>query len=140
MSLNKHLMTISMLRYNASKWKTRCNYKYESFRFLIDVNEYYLWRFHNIPTPIKDFDETILKINNLGKILHNRKEDYILSNKGNVYFKSMYMKNEIKILNDTNIHYNRIHFPINYKKNISKCFLSANDMYYLKMLIQFLNK
>ena len=80
-----------MLRNNASKWKTRCNYKYKSFRFLIDINEYYLWRFYNIPTQMKEFDETILKINNLGKVLHNESENYRISNKGNVYFKSKFM-------------------------------------------------
>lgn len=140
MSLNKHLITMSMLRNNASKWKTRCNYKYKSFRFLIDINEYYLWRFYNIPTQMKEFDETILKINNLGKVLHNESENYRISNRGNVYFKSKFMKNELNILNEPNIQYNKIFFPVKITKNISKCHVSANDMYYLKYLINFLNK
>lgn len=122
-------------------WKHRCNNHYKQYRFMVDNQEFFLWKNYGVQTVITDKKELEMKMNHLGQIFHNPQQKYHLQNNGQILFSSNYSKDFIKIgesILDKG-ESKSIQFPIVDKnKNSTYCYGDLENINYLKDLMQFL--
>lgn len=135
----KELLTLNMLQNNSKIWKNKCNDRYIHYRFMVDSQEYFLWKQYNIKTTFTNKNEFILKINNLGSMFHNPKLLYQIENNGQMYFSPI--KSDIPIIIGKPFFNSPkdIKFPLKLSNNKSKCITSLENIYYLRTLMNILN-
>jgi hypothetical protein len=140
-NLKKELLCLKMLQYNSNIWKTKCHDNYKQYRFMVDNQEYFLWKNYGVQTILTDKKELEMKINHLGKIFHNPQMTYHLQNNGQLLFSSVYTLKPIKIGNSVleNTLSNNIQFPsFIEKKNTTVCSGVVENLNYLQNLMYFL--
>lgn len=139
--LKKELLCLKMLQYNSHVWKNRCNDNYKQYRFMVDNQEFFLWKNFGVRTVLTNKTELEMKINHLGKIFHNPQQKYHLQNNGQILFSSGYSKDFIKI-NDGILEKEeekRIVFPVECNsKQATYCYGDLQNITYLQDLMQFL--
>lgn len=140
-NLKKELLCLRMLQYNSCMWKNKCNDNYKQYRFMVDNQEFFLWRNYGVRTVLTDKKELEMKINHLGKIFHNPQQKYHLQNNGQILFSSGFSRDFIKIgegvLEKGNSKY--IQFPtLDINKKFSYCSAPLENINYLHDLMHFL--
>lgn len=139
--LYRELLCLNMLKYQSNVWKKKCPSQYKNYRFMVDNQEYFLWKQYGIKVSLTSRIELEMKIQNLGKIFHNPDENYHLKNNGQMLFTSKYVIKPIKIGQPllSQRQSQDIIFPSTFPNGKTFCSSKVDNLYYLQNLISFLN-
>lgn len=135
---HRELLALNTLQYNSKIWRNKCNEKYLHYRFMVDSQEYFLWKQYNIKTKYTTKDEFQLKISNLGRMFHNPSLPYQIQSNGQIYFTPLNTK-PIAIGKPVFFFSQNIYFPLEISLNVSRCNGNLENIYYLKSLMNILN-